>query len=102
VTGLAAERAFLGDYFSKAPGGSDAAWAMLTPAYQGQVTRGSYDGFWSGISSVSVSNVTDAGNGAVEATLVYTKTSGGTSTERHRLDLVSSGGSYLIDGDGLA
>ena len=59
---------------------------MLTPAYQGQVTRGSYDGFWRAISSVSVGNVTAAGDGAVEATLTYTRTDGGTSTERHRLD----------------
>jgi serine/threonine protein kinase len=101
-TGLAAERAFLGDYFSKAPGGTDAAWAMLTPGYQGQHPRSSYDGFWRTISSVSVSNVTDAGNGAVEATLAYTKASGGTTTERHRIVLVPSGGSYLIDGDGPA
>jgi hypothetical protein len=101
-SGLAARRAFLRDYFAQAPGGTDAAWAMLTPGYQDQVTRGSYDGFWRTISSVSVSNVTDAGGGAVEATLAYTKTDGGTSTERHRLELVRSGGGFLIDGDAPA
>ena len=101
-TGIAAQRAFLEDYFSKAPGGTDAAWAMLTPAYQGQHPRSSYDGFWSTISSVSVSNVQSAGDGAVDATLTYTKDGGGTSSERHRIDLARSGDGYLIDGDGPA
>ncbi len=98
-TGLAAQRAFLDDYFSKAPGGTDEGWALLTPSYQAQVGRSSYDGFWRTISSVSVSNVTDAGGDAVEATLAYTKGSGGTTTERHRIELVPSGDGYLIDGD---
>ena len=31
-TGLAAQKSFLADYFAQAPGGTDAAWAMLTPA----------------------------------------------------------------------
>ena len=97
--GLAAQRAFLEDYFSKAPGGTDEGWALLTPSYQGQIGRSSYDGFWRTISSVSVSNVTDAGGDAVEATLAYSKGSGGTSTERHRIELVPSGDGYLIDGD---
>ncbi len=101
-TGIAAQRAFLEDYFSKAPGGTDAAWAMLTPAYQGQHPRSSYDGFWSTISSVSVSNVQSAGDGAVDATLTYTKDGGGTTSERHRIELVQSGDGYLIDGDGPA
>jgi serine/threonine protein kinase len=101
-TGIAAQRAFLEDYFSKAPGGTDAAWAMLTPAYQGQHPRSSYDGFWSTISSVSVSDVQSAGDGAVDATLTYTKNGGGTSSERHRIDLAQSGDGYLIDGDGPA
>ncbi len=36
-TGLAAQKAFLRDYFSKAPGGTDEAWAMLGPREQGEV-----------------------------------------------------------------
>jgi eukaryotic-like serine/threonine-protein kinase len=72
---------------------------MLTSSYQGQIGRGSFFGFWRTIRSVQVSNVTPAGGGSVLATLTYTNNSGGTSVERHLLDLVRSGGGYLIDGD---
>jgi len=98
-TGLAAKRAFLDDYFSKAPGGSDAGWAMLTPRYQQQIGRGSYNGFWSTIRSVDVGRVTSVGGNTVDASLTYTRTDGSTTTEQHELPLVRSGGGYLIDGD---
>jgi hypothetical protein len=75
---------------------------MLTPSYQAQVGRSSYNGFWRTIRSVDVSNVRSAGGNAVLATLTYTTNSGGTSVERHRLDLVRSGGGYLINGDSQA
>ena len=98
-TGVAAKKAFLGDYFRKAPGGTDAGWALLTPRYQGEVGRRSYDGFWRTIRSVDVGRVSDAGRNTVDATLTYTRTDGSTTTEQHQLPLVRSGGGYLIDGD---
>jgi serine/threonine protein kinase len=98
-TGLAAKKAFLRDYFSKAPGGTDAGWALLTPRYQGEVGRRSYDGFWRTIRSVDVGRVSDAGGEAVDAALTYTRMDGSTTTEQHHLSLVRSGGGYLIDGD---
>ena len=98
-TGLAAEKAFLRDYFSKAPGGTDEGWALLTPRYQREVGRGSYDGFWRTIRSVDVGRASDAGSNTVDATLTYTRNDGSTTTEQHRLSLVRSGGGYLIDGD---
>jgi cytoskeletal protein RodZ len=98
----ASKASFLRSYFSQAPGGSDQAWAMLTPRFQSEVGRGSYNGFWRTVQSVSVSNVTPAGPNAVLATLTYRTNGGGTSTERHRLDLARSGGSYLIDDDNPA
>ena len=75
---------------------------MLTPSYQAQVGRASYNGFWRTIRSVSVSNVQSAGGNAVLATLTYTSNSGSTSVERHRLDLVRSGDGYLLNGDSQA
>ena len=72
---------------------------MLTPDYQAQVGRGSYFGFWRTIESVDVSGVTPAGDDSVTATLTYRSSGGGTSVERHRLDLVRSGAGYLIAGD---
>ena len=98
-TGVAARKAFLSDYFRKAPGGTDTGWALLTPRYQGQVGRGSYNGFWRTIRSVDVGRVTSAGANAVDATLTYTRTDGSTTTEQHRITLVRSGDGYLIDGD---
>jgi eukaryotic-like serine/threonine-protein kinase len=98
-TGLAAEKAFLRDYFSKAPGGTDEGWALLTPRYQREVGRGSYDGFWRTIRSVDVGRASDAGGNTVDATLTYTRSDGSTTTEQHRLSLVRSDGGYLIDGD---
>ena len=98
-TGLAAKKAFLHDYFRKAPGGTDEGWALLTPRYQREVGRGSYDGFWGTIRSVDVGQVSNAGGNTVDATLTYTRDDGSTTTEQHHLSLVHSGGGYLIDGD---
>jgi len=98
-TGVAARKAFLTDYFRKAPGGTDQGWALLTPRYQGQVGRGSYNGFWDTIRSVDVGRVTSAGAHDVDVTLTYTRTDGSTTTEQHRITLVRSGDGYLIDGD---
>jgi hypothetical protein len=75
---------------------------MLTPGYQAQVGRASYNGFWRTIRSVDVSDVVPAGGNSVLATLTYTSNSGSTSVERHRLDLVPSGDGYLINGDSQA
>jgi eukaryotic-like serine/threonine-protein kinase len=101
-TAPSSKAAFLRSYFSAAPGGSDQAWAMLTPRFQSEVGRSSYNGFWRSIESVDVSGVTPAGGDSVVATLLYTNTEGGTSRERHRLDLQRSGDSYLIDDDNPA
>jgi eukaryotic-like serine/threonine-protein kinase len=98
-TGVAAKKVFLRDYFSKAPGGTDEGWALLTPRYQREIGRGSYDGFWRTIRSVDVGRVSDAGGDTVDATLTYTREDGSTSTEQHRLPLVRAGNGYLIDGD---
>jgi serine/threonine protein kinase len=98
-TGLAAKEAFLRDYFRKAPGGTDEGWALLTPRYQQEVGRRSYDGFWDTIRAVDVGRVISAGGNTVDATLTYTRKDGSTTTEQHHLSLVRSGGGYLIDGD---
>ena len=76
---------------------------MLTPAYQSQTGRDSYDGFWSTIESVDVSQVDASGGGnTVDATLTYHKTDGSQTTEQHQLELSPSGDSFKIAGDGPA
>ena len=96
---MSAKTAFLNSYFAAVPGGTDKAWAELTPSYQRSVGRGSFDGFWRTISSVTVSDVVPASGSSVEATLTYHTTDGRKSTERHRITLVRSGNGYLIGGD---
>lgn len=99
--GAAAEpAAFVDSYYDTVPDDLDAGWAMLSPDYQAEVGRGSYDGFWSTIDSVDARSLrTVAGGAAVEATLVFVNADGETRTERHRLDVVDEGGGPLIAGD---
>ncbi len=99
-TGPAAKERFVRDYYARAPGGTDAAWAMLGPDEQSQ-GRASYDAFWSTIRSVDVSRATARrGSDSVDVTLTYHSTNGGRSTEHKREGLIrSSGGGYLIDSD---
>ena len=95
------ERAtFVRDYFKDVTKDRDKTWAQLTPRYQGQVTRASYDGFWSTIKAVKVKDLeVDSDTGTVIATLTYEKKDGGSSTERHELPVVEQGDGLLIDGD---
>jgi len=95
-----AKEKFVRDYYSRAPGGTDEAWAMLGPSLQGQ-GRASYDSFWRRIASVQVESATASeGSDTVEVILMYRKTDGRTSTERKREGLVKgSDGDYLLDTD---
>jgi hypothetical protein len=89
---------FVRDYFEKAPGGSDEAWAMLGPSLKEQ-GRASYNGFWRDIESVEVQSAEANGN-TVDVTLVYTRTDGETSRERKQEGLISDDdGGYLLDTD---
>jgi serine/threonine protein kinase len=90
--------AFIRSYFATAPGGTDEGWARLGPTERSQ-GRASYNSFWRGISSVSVTSVRPVpGSDSVDVTLTYRRTNGTTSTERKQFDLVrSSDGGYLIN-----
>ena len=92
--------AFLRDYFSVAPGGTDAAWARLGPRERAQ-GRASYDRFWQGIRSVQVTDVRPvAGTDFVDATVTYRTTDGAVSVERKRFSMLrSESGGYLIDAE---
>ena len=100
ASGLQEKATFLRDYFAVAPGGTDEGWEQLGPSMQAQ-GRSGYDGFWSTIESVRVSNVRPVrGTDFVDATLTYRKTDGAVTTEKHRLELIrSDDGGYLIDDD---
>lgn len=87
-------------YYGLLPDDTSAAWQDLSPSFRSSLGgRGSYDGFWSTISGVTVNSVRDAGSNAVDVSLTYTKDDGSSESEVRRLYLEPSGGSYLIVDD---
>lgn len=98
--GASAQVAFLDGYFDAAPQDQDAGWAMLSPDYQAETGRSSYDGFWSTLESADASGFTPVrGEDAVDLTVGYVYDDGRTVEERQRVYLVPSGdGGWLIDG----
>ncbi len=94
----AAMRDFLTTYLSTATSDRQAAFAMLTKPYQTASGGFSgYDGFWRTITSATPTDViADPSALTVSYSVAYTKTDGQHTTERHTLQLVRSGSSYLI------
>lgn len=73
----------------------DEGWSWLSPAYQQQTGRSSYEGFWRTIDRVEVLTARAEGRTAW-ATLRYTRTNGTASTENVRLDFVADATSRLL------
>jgi len=91
---------FAAGYYGLLPDDTSAAWQDLSPSFRSSVGgRGSYDGFWSTISGVTVNSVKDAGSNAVDVSLTYAKDDGSSESEVRRLYLEPSHGSYLIVDD---
>jgi len=94
-----AMEAFLADYLATVTRDRQAAWRMLTPAYQ-DASGGfaGYDGFWRTIASASPSDITaDPAEMTVTYDVAYDKVNGDHTTEHHTLQLVHDGSSYLIN-----
>jgi hypothetical protein len=76
----------------------DEGWSWLSPAYQQQTGRSSYEGFWRTIDRVEVLTARE-GDRTTWATLRYTRTNGTASTENVRLDFVPDAtGGLLVNG----
>jgi serine/threonine protein kinase len=77
----------------------NAAFSLLSPAYQQRTGFGTYRGFWNTIARVDVLKATSV-NDTATALLRYTRTDGTTSTETARLRFVTDPhtGKLLIDG----
>ena len=76
----------------------DEGWSWLSPAYQQQTGRSSYERFWRTIDRVEVLAARGDGR-AAWATLRYTRINGTASTENVRLDFVPDAtGRLLVDG----
>jgi eukaryotic-like serine/threonine-protein kinase len=84
--------AFVQSYYALLPGNTDAAYAMLGAEARSQSGgRAGFDRFYGGISSVSVENARQVGDGTVTATVRFVKRDGSTSNEAYHF--VTSTGS---------
>ena len=91
---------FVDDYYAALPEDTKTGWSSLTPDFQDEVgSYGDYRGFWSTISDVQVTEVSSAGDGAVDVSLTYVDEDGVAEDETRRIYLERSGDSYLISGD---
>lgn len=87
------------DYYALLPDDTEAAWELLTPAYQ-RKTGGwdSYERFWKSIDTVTVTSTKATGPKNVEAAITYVEKSGnGKSSERRSFALVKDGDVLKID-----
>jgi serine/threonine protein kinase len=89
------------DYYGIVPGNPAAGWARLGPNQQrssGGFTA--YQGFWSTISSVQVTDATAIDDTTVRASLVFNPTGRAAVRETHQLGMTrGSSGAWLIDSD---
>jgi eukaryotic-like serine/threonine-protein kinase len=91
---------FASTYYGYLPDDTGAGWRSLAPSFRSSIGgRGSYDGFWSTISAVEVTDVDAVEPGVVDVSLTYTKTDGTAEDEVHRLYLQEAGTGYLIVDD---
>ncbi|HXV92913.1 MAG TPA: protein kinase [Pseudonocardia sp.] len=83
--------AFVQNYYGLLPGNTDAAWELLSPQAQAQSGgRSGFDDFYGGMSDVTITDARSAGDGVVQATVVFTRSDGSTSREPYSF-VVSEG-----------
>jgi serine/threonine protein kinase len=80
--------AFVQGYYALLPGNTDAAFAMLSTAAQAQSGgRAGYNGFYGTLQSVSLQNVRRTGANSAEATVVFVRRDGSSSSEPYRFEM---------------
>ena len=98
----ASAQQFVRAYYSALPSDTRRTWAELSAGFQDKIGGyANYQGFWSTISSVSVSRTTDAGSNAVDVSLTYRTVHGNVVHEVRRLYLERDRTGYLITGDAV-
>lgn len=87
------------DYYAGLPADTDEGWKHLTPEFQATIAknRESYQAFWDGVSTVSVTDAKGTAPGTVEATITYRFKDGRSAVEDTRYELVRSEGILKID-----
>ena len=91
----------LRDYFALAPGDPTSSYQWLLPAMQSQNPAATYKGFWTGIKSVQVENMSQNEDLAYVVNLKYTKKDGSTAKERKLIVLNWTGDQILIQREQL-
>jgi Serine/threonine protein kinase len=77
--------AFMQNYYRLLPGNTAAAWAMLSPSAQSASGgREGFDRFYATLRQVWIENIRRDGEGAVTATVVFTKLDGTVTREPYR------------------
>ena len=77
--------AFVQGYYGLLPGNTEAAFALLSSGAQAASGgRAGFDAFYGGMESVSLQNARRTGDNTAEATVVFVRRGGGTSSEPYR------------------
>jgi hypothetical protein len=87
-------------FFALVPGNLPAAHQLTSPSFQAEFPLARFSGFWSGFSSVQVSNIQPQGDDRALADITYVSSDGTTTTERHELRFErDANGRLLLDRD---
>ncbi|MBJ7451979.1 MAG: serine/threonine protein kinase [Blastococcus sp.] len=87
-------------FFALVPGNLPAAHQLTSPSFQAEFPLARFTGFWSGFSSVQVSNIQPQGDDRALADITYVSSDGTTTTERHELRFeADANGRLLLDRD---
>ncbi len=77
--------AFVQNYYALLPGNTEAAFALLgAQAQAASGGRAGFDGFYGGLQSVSLQNLRRTGDNTAEATVVFVRRDGRSSSEPYR------------------
>lgn len=88
------------DYYALLPDNTDQAWTRLGPALQSE-GRDNYEKFWSAIKDLRVVTPPRASGNTVTVSIEYKTESRGQILETHRLGMLISHGTPLINSDRL-
>ena len=91
--------AAINDYYAVMPTGTDQGWSRLTANFQNGIAqnRDYYESFWSGIDTVTATDVSASPPDNAEATITYYFKDGRVSTERTAFSLVKDANTLKID-----
>jgi hypothetical protein len=80
--------AFVQSYYALLPGNTEAAFALLSSGAQAQSGgRAGFDRFYGGLQSVTLQNLRPTGATTAEATVVFVRRDGSTSSEPYRFQM---------------